>query len=91
MQHQVQLEDAYRDHASRLQEQRVKFEAQIAEIRSRYEQLLRQRPGHGHSEDLLLGLGSWSNVSSLSAEASKEDPGQAAGFWLRISYQSRAT
>ncbi|CAE7393102.1 gba-3 [Symbiodinium necroappetens] len=72
VQHQVQLEDAYRDHASRLQEQRVKFEAQIAEIRSRYEQLLRQRPGHGHSEDLLLGLGSWSNVSSLSAEASKE-------------------
>ncbi|CAE7175691.1 gba-3 [Symbiodinium microadriaticum] len=72
VQHQVQLEDAYRDHASRLQEQRVKFEAQIAEIRSRYEQLLRQRPGHGHSEDLLLGLGSWSNVSSLSAEASNE-------------------
>eukprot|EP00439_Symbiodinium_sp_Y106_P003497 s7559_g1.t1 len=29
--HQAQLEDAYRDHAARLQEQRVKFEEQIAE------------------------------------------------------------
>ncbi|CAE7254504.1 unnamed protein product, partial [Symbiodinium sp. CCMP2456] len=78
VQHQVQLEDAYRVHASRLQEQRVKFEEQIAEIRSRYEQLLRERPGP--SEDLLRGLGLWSNSSSLSADASNQgkESGQAA-------------
>ncbi|CAE7578715.1 GBA [Symbiodinium sp. CCMP2592] len=94
VQHQVQLEDACRDHASRLQEQRVKFEEQIAEVRSRYEQLLRQRPVQGHSEDLLLGLGLGSNLSSLSAEASyqaKDAFRQADGANSAVGVSSEAS
>ena len=52
--HQVQLEDAYRDHASRLHEQRTKFEQQIAEIRARYEQVIRQQPIQVAPEELLI-------------------------------------
>ncbi|CAE7230215.1 unnamed protein product [Symbiodinium pilosum] len=44
VQHQVQLEDTYRDHAQRLREQQMRFEEQIAEIRARYEQLLKMYP-----------------------------------------------
>ena len=71
VQHQVQLEDAYRDHASRLQEQRVKFEEQIAEIRSRYEQLLRQK-SQGQEDLLPDHLGLWSDPPSLTAEISTQ-------------------
>ncbi|CAE7578735.1 unnamed protein product [Symbiodinium sp. CCMP2592] len=83
VQHQVQLEDAYRDHASRLQEQRMKFEEQIAEIRSRYEQLLRQKPIPGQEEQPILPeqVDLWSSAPSLGGDDSTRDgdrPGNSA-------------
>ncbi|CAE7175696.1 GBA [Symbiodinium microadriaticum] len=83
VQHQVQLEDAYRDHASRLQEQRLKFEEQIAEIRSRYEQLLRQMPAQGQEDQINLpdNVDLSSSAASLVADESARDsdrPGNSA-------------
>ena len=74
VQHQVQLEDTYRDHASRLQEQRVKFEEQIAEIRCRYEQLLRQKPAQGQESLVILPdqVDLWSKAPGLITEDSRD-------------------
>mmetsp|Transcript_50630 Transcript_50630/g.120806 ORF Transcript_50630/g.120806 Transcript_50630/m.120806 type:complete len:921 (+) Transcript_50630:97-2859(+) len=74
--HQVQLEDAYRDHASRLQEQRTKFEEQIAEIRSRYEQVIRQQPVQVAPEEFLLRDPDLSSLRSPARPAYgvEEDP-----------------
>mmetsp|Transcript_11015 Transcript_11015/g.26604 ORF Transcript_11015/g.26604 Transcript_11015/m.26604 type:complete len:950 (-) Transcript_11015:105-2954(-) len=87
VQHQVQLEDAYRDHASRLQEQRMKFEEQIAEIRSRYEQLLRQKPVQGQEEQLILPdhVDLWSNSPSLAGDDSGNSAQSAIGVGSDVS------
>ncbi|CAE7667331.1 unnamed protein product [Symbiodinium sp. CCMP2456] len=76
--HQVQLEDAYRDHASRLQEQRTKFEEQIAEIRSRYEQVIRQQPFQVAPEEFHIPAPDLSCLRSPARPASglEEDPSE---------------